>query len=144
MQILFESCSVLKPYKQQVSQILNKFRTYKSQVPVMGAIILDPEMEHCLLLRGVKSSASYGFPKGKVNQEEEMTKENQKVNQEKETKENRKVNQQNNLVMPKPLKKFLISIMIILLLQMFKELLMKEIVVIVVRGLPVTILVKFL
>ena len=70
VQILFESCSVLKPYKQQVSQILNKFRTYKSQVPVMGAIILDPEMEHCLLLRGVKSSASYGFPKGKVNQEE--------------------------------------------------------------------------
>ena len=67
---LFTTCSVLKPYKAQVADILAQFNAYKSLVPVMGAIILDQEMEHCLLLRGVKNSASWGFPKGKVDQDE--------------------------------------------------------------------------
>jgi len=67
---LFDKCSVLKRYKEQVGDILLKFNAYKSLVPVMGAMILDPELEHVLLLRGIKSSSSWGFPKGKVNQEE--------------------------------------------------------------------------
>ena len=67
---LFTTCSVLKPYKAQVADILAQFNAYKSLVPVMGAIILDQEMEHCLLLRGVKNSATWGFPKGKVDQDE--------------------------------------------------------------------------
>ena len=54
----------------RVADILAQFNAYKSLVPVMGAIILDQEMEHCLLLRGVKNSASWGFPKGKVDQDE--------------------------------------------------------------------------
>ena len=67
---LFANCSVLKPYKAQVGEILSEFNAYKSQVPVMGAIILDEEMEHCLLLRGIKNSSTWGFPKGKVDQNE--------------------------------------------------------------------------
>lgn len=67
---LFENCSVLKPYKAQVGEILSQFNAYKLLVPVMGAIIMDEEMEHCLLLRGVKSSSSWGFPKGKVDENE--------------------------------------------------------------------------
>jgi mRNA-decapping enzyme subunit 2 len=70
LKVLFENCSVLKPYKAQLGDIYAEFNAYKSQVPVMGAIILDEGMEHCLLLRGIKNNASWGFPKGKVNQGE--------------------------------------------------------------------------
>ncbi|QDZ20099.1 subunit 2 of mRNA decapping complex [Chloropicon primus] len=68
---LFSECSVLKPYKEQVDEIMSQFNAYKSLVPVMGGIILDKEMEHCLLLRGIKSSGTWGFPKGKLDQNEE-------------------------------------------------------------------------
>jgi len=67
---LFEKCSVLKPYKKQLGEIVKKFNAYKQGVPTRGAIILDPGMEHCLLLRGYKSNGTWGFPKGKVNENE--------------------------------------------------------------------------
>ena len=50
--------------------IFKKFNAYKQGVPTRGAIILDPGMEHCLLLRGYKSNGTWGFPKGKVNENE--------------------------------------------------------------------------
>ena len=36
----------------------------------MGAILLNVAMDKCLLVRGYKDSASWGFPKGKVAKEE--------------------------------------------------------------------------
>jgi mRNA-decapping enzyme subunit 2 len=40
-------------------------------VPVCGGILLDSACEHCVLVKGWKSGASWGFPKGKINDEEE-------------------------------------------------------------------------
>ncbi len=37
-------------------------------VPTYGAILLDPTLEFCLLVQGFWAKASWGFPKGKVCQ----------------------------------------------------------------------------
>ena len=39
-------------------------------IPTMGAILLDPAMEKCLLVRGWSKAAGWGFPKGKISKEE--------------------------------------------------------------------------
>jgi mRNA-decapping enzyme subunit 2 len=39
-------------------------------VPTYGAILLDPSLQFCLLVQGYWVKASWGFPKGKVNQDE--------------------------------------------------------------------------
>ncbi|KAK3096563.1 hypothetical protein FSP39_001325 [Pinctada imbricata] len=39
-------------------------------VPTYGAILLDPEFKYCLLAQGFWTKSSWGFPKGKVNEEE--------------------------------------------------------------------------
>ena len=50
--------------------IYANFSAYKQTVPVMGAILLNVAMDKCLLVRGFKDSASWGFPKGKGAKEE--------------------------------------------------------------------------
>ncbi len=35
-------------------------------MPVFGAILLNPTLDKCLMVKGWKSGASWGFPKGKV------------------------------------------------------------------------------
>ncbi|CAO3644674.1 unnamed protein product [Cunninghamella blakesleeana] len=45
--------------------------TYRLRVPVCGAIILNATMDKCLLVKGWSSKAGWGFPKGKINQNEE-------------------------------------------------------------------------
>lgn len=50
---------------------MNQFIEYKSRVPVRGAILLNPDLDHCVLVRGMKASASWSFPRGKINQDEE-------------------------------------------------------------------------
>lgn len=39
-------------------------------IPVVGAIMLSPGMDKCLLVRGWGPGASWGFPRGKVNEAE--------------------------------------------------------------------------
>ena len=39
-------------------------------IPVVGAIMLSPGMEQCLLVRGWGAGASWGFPRGKANEAE--------------------------------------------------------------------------
>ena len=36
----------------------------------MGAIILEPNMEKCLLVKGWKAADGWGFPTGKINKDE--------------------------------------------------------------------------
>jgi 8-oxo-dGTP pyrophosphatase MutT (NUDIX family) len=47
------------------------FMTYRLRVPVCGAIILNATLDKCLLVKGWSSKAGWGFPKGKINQNEE-------------------------------------------------------------------------
>lgn len=44
-----------------------EYLTYRSQIPVRGAILLNPAMDKVLLVR---ESNSWSFPKGKINQGE--------------------------------------------------------------------------
>jgi ADP-ribose pyrophosphatase YjhB (NUDIX family) len=44
---------------------------YRFRIPVCGAIILNANLDKCLLVKGWSSKSSWGFPKGKINQEEE-------------------------------------------------------------------------
>lgn len=69
--LMFQSCAALRPYITQIDDIYKDFTTYKTRVPVMGAIILDETLERCLLVKGWKAGASWSFPRGKKNKNEE-------------------------------------------------------------------------
>ena len=57
-------------HSNQVDAILSKWKLYKHAVPTNGAIILDESMRYVLLVQGFWAKASWGFPKGKVVEEE--------------------------------------------------------------------------
>ncbi|CAO3653823.1 unnamed protein product [Mucor hiemalis] len=44
---------------------------YRFRIPVCGAIILNSNLDKCVLVKGWSSKLGWGFPKGKINQEEE-------------------------------------------------------------------------
>ena len=68
--IMFEH-PALRAYHGMLEDIYQRFNEYKHNVPTMGGILLDPELEHCLLVKGPKASSTWGFPKGKKDQGEE-------------------------------------------------------------------------
>ena len=68
--LMFSLCDVLNPYKAHTAEIFKLFSNYKLAIPVNGAILLDESLEHVLVVRGWKSSANWGFPRGKVSKDE--------------------------------------------------------------------------
>lgn len=58
------------PYRHEVDDILSRFKSYKTQVPVYGAIMLNTTLDKCILVKGWTSKSSWGFPKGKINKDE--------------------------------------------------------------------------
>ncbi|PWZ01006.1 DCP2-domain-containing protein [Testicularia cyperi] len=56
--------------QQDLEAAFDDFLKYKTRVPVCGAILLTENWNKCLLVKGWKSSAAWGFPKGKINQNE--------------------------------------------------------------------------
>nr|CAB3451417.1 unnamed protein product [Digitaria exilis] len=68
---VFKSCTALRPYIAHLDDIYKDFNNYKFRVPVSGAIILDDTHERCLLVKGWKAGASWSFPRGKRNKDEE-------------------------------------------------------------------------
>ncbi|KAJ7566777.1 hypothetical protein O6H91_02G118100 [Diphasiastrum complanatum] len=69
--LMFQSCAALRPYIAHIDDIYKDFTTYKTSVPVTGAIILDLSHERCLLVKGWKVGASWSFPRGKKSKDEE-------------------------------------------------------------------------
>lgn len=69
-QNIFRHCSFLMEHSNQVDDILSKWKVFKHAVPTNGAIILDESMRNVLLVQGFWAKASWGFPKGKVVEEE--------------------------------------------------------------------------
>lgn len=67
---IFTHCPTLTEFAENVDSILDEWREYKMAVPTYGAILLDESMEYILLAQGFWAKASWGFPKGKVNEEE--------------------------------------------------------------------------
>nr|XP_022904243.1 m7GpppN-mRNA hydrolase [Onthophagus taurus] len=61
----------LKRDYNRLDEILEEWREYKQSVPTYGAILLSEGNSHVLLVQGYWGKASWGFPKGKVNEDED-------------------------------------------------------------------------
>eukprot|EP00126_Sphaerothecum_destruens_P012961 Sdes_comp22174_c0_seq1m20686 len=49
---IFRHCPFLQPYVQDFSSLFNEFLHYKYRVPVCGAIILNVNLDKCILVKG--------------------------------------------------------------------------------------------
>lgn len=52
---------------------MEEWKLYKQSVPTYGAILLSEDLTHVLLVQSYFAKSSWGFPKGKVNEEEDPT-----------------------------------------------------------------------
>ena len=68
---MFNAYPFLLKGEDNVSSLITKWREYKKEVPTYGAIILDQNLTHCLLVQGSSEKSTWGFPKGKINIDEE-------------------------------------------------------------------------
>ncbi|XP_077285434.1 decapping mRNA 2 [Arctopsyche grandis] len=68
---IFQHIPFLQKHKSNLANILDNWREYKLSVPTYGAIILNEDLSHVLLVQSFLTKASWGFPKGKVNEDEE-------------------------------------------------------------------------
>lgn len=48
----------------------DRFILYKNRVPVRGAVLLNDQMDRILLVKGWKKTATWSFPRGKINKDE--------------------------------------------------------------------------
>ncbi len=71
---IFRYCPFLMQHTDQVDDILSKWKVFKHAVPTNGAIILDQSLRYVLLVQGFWTKASWGFPKGKIFEEETESK----------------------------------------------------------------------
>lgn len=69
--LMFNHVPFLRQYLTNFDQVIDEWRGYKHNVPTYGAIILDESMENVLMVQGYWSNSTWGFPKGKVNAEED-------------------------------------------------------------------------
>ncbi|XP_061599126.1 m7GpppN-mRNA hydrolase [Cololabis saira] len=67
---VFQHCPFLLPHGEEVQKVLEQWKEYKMGVPTYGAIILDETLEKVLLVQGYLAKSGWGFPKGKVNEDE--------------------------------------------------------------------------
>eukprot|EP00842_Homolaphlyctis_polyrhiza_P003023 jgi/Hompol1/3721/HPOL_003336-RA len=67
---LFKRIPLLSHWANDHELAFQQFLQYKTLVPVCGAIILNSSLSKVLLVRGWKSTATWSFPRGKINQEE--------------------------------------------------------------------------
>ncbi|TSS11561.1 m7GpppN-mRNA hydrolase [Bagarius yarrelli] len=58
------------PQCEDVQKVLDQWKEYKMGVPTYGAIILDETLDNVLLVQGYLAKSGWGFPKGKVNEDE--------------------------------------------------------------------------
>ncbi|XP_043920144.1 m7GpppN-mRNA hydrolase [Protopterus annectens] len=67
---VFNHCPFLLHQGEDVQKVLDRWKEYKMGVPTYGAIILDEAFKYVLLVQGYLAKSGWGFPKGKVNEEE--------------------------------------------------------------------------
>ncbi|KAL7632816.1 UNVERIFIED_CONTAM: hypothetical protein RMT77_016882 [Armadillidium vulgare] len=61
----------MEPERGSIEDMLQDFRDFKHRVPTYGALLLSTDLSHVLLVQSFWHRASWGFPKGKINVEEE-------------------------------------------------------------------------
>ena len=69
-QHIFNHIPFLKKHAHRVEEIIDEWKEYKLAVPTYGAILLNTFLDKVLLVQGFWAKASWGFPKGKVNEDE--------------------------------------------------------------------------
>ena len=67
---VFRLCDLFMPVRSHYDVLFNDFKLYLSQVPVFGAFIMNGSMTKVVLVKSYNGSW-LGFPRGKVNQDEE-------------------------------------------------------------------------
>ncbi|KAF1986591.1 DCP2-domain-containing protein, partial [Aulographum hederae CBS 113979] len=68
---IFRHCPLFQSFTEDhFLTAFSAFLTYKNRVPVRGAIMLNEAMDQVVLVKGWKKSASWSFPRGKINKEE--------------------------------------------------------------------------
>uniref|UniRef100_A0A8C9VDS4 mRNA-decapping enzyme 2 n=1 Tax=Scleropages formosus TaxID=113540 RepID=A0A8C9VDS4_SCLFO len=60
----------IRDFAKDVQKVLEQWKEYKMGVPTYGAIILDETYNNVLLVQGYLAKSGWGFPKGKVNEDE--------------------------------------------------------------------------
>ncbi|KAH8242465.1 hypothetical protein KR032_006990 [Drosophila birchii] len=68
---LFQHIPFLNKHHGTVDQILDEWKNYKLSVPTYGAILVSEDYNHCLLVQSYFARNSWGFPKGKINENED-------------------------------------------------------------------------
>jgi mRNA-decapping enzyme subunit 2 len=64
---MFQEYPPLRPFIPKFQSMLDAMKRYKRNIPVFGGVILNPQMNRILLVRGVKNSDGFSFPRGKIN-----------------------------------------------------------------------------
>ncbi|KAI7902928.1 DCP2-domain-containing protein [Cokeromyces recurvatus] len=67
-------CPLLHQWAHEHERAYADFMQYRFRIPVCGAIILNTTLDKCVLVKGWSSKSGWGFPKGKINQDEEYDK----------------------------------------------------------------------
>lgn len=67
---LCEPAATFSNFDGDIYASYDAWQKYKNEVPTRGAILLNPSRDKVLLVKGWKSSASWGFPKGKIDEHE--------------------------------------------------------------------------
>ncbi|XP_071450202.1 m7GpppN-mRNA hydrolase [Hetaerina americana] len=68
---IFQHIPTLNPHVKDLDSVLAQWREYKLAVPTYGAILLNKDLSQVLLVQSYWAKASWGFPKGKVNEDED-------------------------------------------------------------------------
>lgn len=67
---IFGHTNLLQSYSNEVDKLTAQFQSYKQVVMTCGAALLNPSLDKVLLVRGWGSTARWGFPKGKLSNNE--------------------------------------------------------------------------
>lgn len=68
---IFKHVPFLRPHVAHLDGIMEDWKKYKLSVPTYGAILVSADLNHVLLVQSFWAKSSWGFPKGKVNENEE-------------------------------------------------------------------------
>ncbi|KAK4068199.1 uncharacterized protein Triagg1_7442 [Trichoderma aggressivum f. europaeum] len=69
---IFQHCPLLASFSvENHIKAFEEFLQYKTRVPVRGAIMLNSELDSVVLVKGWKKGASWSFPRGKINKDED-------------------------------------------------------------------------
>ncbi|OQR74113.1 mRNA-decapping enzyme-like [Tropilaelaps mercedesae] len=71
---LFAHIPGLRMYSKRTDDIIATWKQFKFAVPTFGCIMIDDSLEQILLVQGYWSKGSWGFPKGKINENEKPDK----------------------------------------------------------------------